>query len=208
MDWTIWTLVGLGIIILLGAGYFFLVWKIEHKEPHLTFRHAATVAKEALLNKDNPPEIFRRMKDKTEVPFDALKENKKKAVLPGTYHFRWPNLQLGYTNKEAGEKIVIEVEGHEEIVSAFYHDGAVNGVKIGNVDLDMEDFEMRHAGTIGDHLRSFVRYYLRFPEGTLEIEKAPEPTFKPVLDLRKGGEIHLHGKPPPEKMPNFKDNEE
>jgi len=202
-----WTLIGLAVFIALAVAYFFFIWKKETKLPHLTFRHAASAAKEALQDKEHPPEIFRRMKDKTEVPFDALAENKKKAEIPGVYHFRWPKLQLGYTNKEAGEKIVIELEGHDEIVTAFYGAGVVNGVKIGDDNLDLEDFEMRHAGTIGDHLRTFVRYHLRFPEGTLEIEKAPEPTFKPVLDVRKGGEIKLHGKPPPGKMPNFENGE-
>ena len=67
---------------------------------------------------------------------------------------------------------------------------------------------MRHAGTISDQMRSFVRYHLRFPEGTLKVEKAAEPTFKPVLDLKKPGEIKLHGKPPPGPLPNFKKKEE
>lgn len=204
MNWIIWTLVAIGVFIILTASYFLLIWKLKSKSPHLTFRHAVTVAKEALQDKENPPEIFRRLKDHTEAPFDAVKENKKKEVIPGTYHFRWPKIQVSYTNKNLDETIVIQVDDHDEIVSAYYSEGIVNGVKIGDTNLDMEDFEMRHAGTIGGHLRSFVRYHLRFPEGTLKIEKAPEPTFTPVLDLRKGGEIHLHGKPPPDKMPNFK----
>ncbi len=208
MDWVSWTLVGVGAFIVLAVIYFMLTWKKQHHPHHLTFRDLAVAAKTALQDKEHPPEIYRRLKSRVEELFDPIQENKKRAEIPGTYHFRWPHLQVGYTCKEAGEKIVIQKEGHPEVVTAYYGAGVVNGIKIDETNLNMEDFEMRHAGTIGDQLRSFVRYYLRFPEGTLEIEKAPEPTFKPVLDLRKGGEIKLHGKPPPGKMPNFDNGEE
>lgn len=208
MHWLLWTFLGVGVFVVAGVVYFMLAWRKQHQPHHLTFRHAAVTAKEALLDQEHPPEIFRRLKARLETPFNAMEENKKKVVIPGTYHFRWPHLQVGYTNKDTSEKIVLQLDGHPEIVTAFYSDGVVNGVKIGETELDMEDFEMRHAGTIGDQLRSFVRYYLRFPDGTLKVEKAPEPTFKPVLDLRKGGEIKLHGKPPPGKMPNFEDGQE
>jgi len=208
MDWVIAAVLFGGVLIVLFGAYLLLVYKRQHHPDHLTFRDIAMVAKTALLNKEAPPEIFRRLKDHSEIPFDALAENKKKAVIPGTYHFRWPKLQLGYTNKDLDEKIVIQVEGDDKVVTTFFTDGAVNGIRIGKENLDMEDFEMRHAGTISDQLRSFIRYYLRFPEGSLTIDKAPEPTFKPVLDLKKKGEIHLHGKAPPERMPNFQDNDE
>ncbi|HMP16566.1 MAG TPA: hypothetical protein PKD72_06065, partial [Gemmatales bacterium] len=65
-----------------------------------------------------------------------------------------------------------------------------------------------HAGTIAEQLRNFVRYHLRLPGGSLEVEKAPEPTFAPKLNLKKGsGKIHLKGQPPPERMPNFEEEE-
>ncbi|HQR08863.1 MAG TPA: hypothetical protein PLN21_18730 [Gemmatales bacterium] len=208
MNWILWTLLGVGLFIVAAVVYFFLAWKKQYRPHHLTFRDLAVAAKEALLDKEHLPEIYRRLKNRVEEPFDPLQENKKRAEIPGTYHFRWPRLQVGYTNKDSGEKIVIQKEGHPEVVTAFFTEGAVNGIKIGDTNLDMEDFEMRHAGTISDQLRSFVRYHLRFPGGTLEIEKAPEPTFKPVLDLRKAGEIKLHGKPPPGKMPNFDNGED
>lgn len=208
MFWLIMASVVMGVLLVAGLVYFFVVLKHVPAKDDLTFRHAATMAKEALLDKDHLPDIFRRMQDRTEVPFIAYKENKKKQEIPGTYIFRWPHLQITYVNKPDGEKVVLQLDGYEQRVTAFYGEGVVTGIKMGDEVLDLEDFDMRHAGTIGDHVRSFIRYHLRFPEGSLEIDKAPEPTFKPVLDLKKKGEIHLHGKPPPEVMPNFKKNRE
>lgn len=201
-------LIALGILLVVALGVFFVMRnKAKHKEP-LSVRHAASVAKEALKDKDNKPEVFRRMKDKTEVPYDAMQENKAKAEIPGTYHLRWPHLQIGYVFKDTTEKIVLQIDGYDEVVTLFYGNGELNGVNRGNESLEAEDFEMRHAGTISEQLRAFIRYHLRFPGGSLKVDKAPEPTFKPVLDLKKAGEIHLKGAPPPGRLPNFTEESE
>lgn len=201
----IYGLIALGVVIVIAAiAFFALKGKKTTKEP-LTVRHAVTVAKTALQDKDQLPTIFRRLKDKSEIPFDPSKENKSKMEIPGTFHLHWPKLQVGYVFKEGTEKIVIQLDEHHEVVTLFYGDGVLNGVNRGKEALPAEDFEMRHAGTISEQLRAFVRHHLRFPGGSLKVDKAPEPTFKPVLDLKKSGEIHLKGSAPPGKMPNFQD---
>lgn len=140
------------------------------------------------------------------VPFNALEQNKAKSKLRGTFLLQWPKLEIVYTNKDPAEQITLKPEGYETQARAVFHEETLSSVEVGGEVLDMEDFEMRHAGTIAEQLRMMVHYYLRFPGGSLTIDKMPEPTFKPKLDLRKKGEIKLHGKPPPEKMPNFMDD--
>lgn len=196
-----------GVVLVIGLIVFLVLRnKTKTKEP-LSVRHAVTVAKTTLQNKAERPDIFKRLKNKTEIPFDAIEENHDRAEIPGTYHLRWPHLQVGYVFKDNTEKIVLQLDGFDEIVTLFYGDGVLNGVNRGKETLDAEDFEMRHAGTISEQLRAFVRFYLRFPGGSLKVDKAPEPTFKPSLDLKKSGDIKLKGPPPPGKQPNFMDGE-
>ncbi len=198
-------LIILGVVAVIGVIAFLVLRSKKVSKEQLTVRHAISVAKAALLDKENLPEIFRRMKDKTEVPYDAKEENKAKAEIPGTYHLRWPHVQVGYVLKDTSEKIVLQIDGYDKVATLFYGDGELNGVKMGEDSLGAESFDMRHAGTLSEQLRAFVRYHVRFPGGSLKVDKAPEPTFKPVLDLKKAGEIHLKGPPPPGKMPNFEE---
>lgn len=197
----------LGFVVLLGLFGLLVYYNARRQKaahPVMIVREAITIAKKAMLDKEEGPEIFQRKKDKTEVPFDAKEKNKLKQELPGTYHFRCPEIELGYTLKEAGEKIVLKIHKHEEVISLFYSDGTLSAIKVLDEVLDTEAFEMRQAGTIAEQLRKFVRYHLRFPGGSLKVEKAAEPTFKPTLNLKEGsGGIKLKGAPPPGKLPNF-----
>jgi hypothetical protein len=196
----------LGLVVLLGLfGLMLYLSNLKHQIdiPEPTVRTALTAAKAALSNKEEKPEIVRRMKDKTELPYDAVAENKARAELPGTYILRWPQMHITYTCKEGSEKLNIVQHGNDQQVALFYSAGVLGSVDVNKEPLDQESFDFRHAGTLSEQLRSFVRYHLRFPGGSLKLDKAPEPTFKPVKDLRKGGEIHLKGAPPPGRLPNF-----
>ncbi|HQR41919.1 MAG TPA: hypothetical protein PLX97_04530, partial [Gemmatales bacterium] len=198
----------LGVVVLGGLfalALFLNNWQRKAELPESTVRHALTEAKNVLLNKEALPDIVRRMKDKTEIPFDAAVENKAKAEIPGTFVLRWPTIHITYSNKDGSEKLNIIQHGNDQKVALFYSDGVLGAVDVNKETLDQESFDFRHAGTLSDQLRQFVRYHVRFPGGSLKLEKAPEPTFKPVKDLRKGGEIHLKGPPPPGRMPNFEE---
>lgn len=200
-------LILLGIVLLVGllaAGAWAWSKKKEKDEP-LTFRHAANIAKAALIDKENKPEIVKRKKGQEPIAYNAMEVNKAKAEIPGTFVLSWPSIEIIYSCKQPAEQMVLKPTGYDENAVAIFHEGNLSVVEVAGQALDMEDFEMRHAGTISEQLRMFIRYHLRFPGGTLLIDKAPEPTFKPTLDLRKAGEIKLHGKPPPGKLPNFQD---
>lgn len=201
----LWILLGFAMLLaVFGLLVFFNARSQKASHPVMIVREAITTAKRAMLDREEGPEIFQRKKDKSEVPFDAKEKNKLKQELPGTYHFRCPEIELGYTLKDGSEKIVLQIHKHQEVISLFYTEGMLTGIKVLKEVLDTEAFEMRQAGTIAEQLRNFVRYHLRFPGGSLNVTKAAEPTFKPKLNLKEGsGSINLKGAPPPGKQPNF-----
>jgi len=196
-------LIIVGILAVIALIALVMLRNTKFPKQDLTVRHAISEAKAALLDSKNKPQILRRMKDKSEVPFNAVEENKSRMEIPGTFHLHWPMLEIGYTLKDGNEKIILRIGDYKELITLFYADSVLAAVKKDKETLDSENFEMRHAGTIADHLRSFIRYHLRFPGGSLKVDKSAEPTFTPVLDLNKGGTINLKGKAPPERMPNF-----
>lgn len=199
-------LIIVGILVAIALIALAVLRNTKFPKQDLTVRHAVTEAKSALLDAKNKPQIFRRMKDKSEVPYNPLEENKSKMEIPGTFHLHWPMLEIGYTLKDGNEKIILRIGDYKELITLFYSDSVLAAVKKDKETLDAEDFEMRHAGTIADHLRSFIRYHLRFPGGSLKVDRSAEPTFTPVLDLNKAGSIKLKGSTPPERMPNFEDD--
>ncbi len=201
----LWILLGFVVLLaIFGLLVFLNARRQQAGHPVMVVREAITTAKKAMLDKDEKPEIFQRLKNKEEIPYDAVKKNKLKEELPGTYHFRCPEIELGYTLKPGNEKIVLQIHGHQEVISLFYTEGVLSAIKLADEVLDTEAFEMRQSGTIAEQLRDFVRYHLRFPGGSLKVTKAAEPTFKPTLNLKEGsGHINLKGAPPPGKLPNF-----
>lgn len=198
-------LIILGVLAVIALIALVVLRNTKFPKQDLTVRHAISEAKAALLDGKNKPQILRRMKDKSEVPFNPVEENKSRMEIPGTFHLHWPMLEIGYTLKDGNEKIILRIGDYKELITLFYADSVLAAVKKDKETLDTENFEMRHAGTIADHLRSFIRYHLRFPGGSLKVEKSAEPTFTPVLDLNKAGEIKLKGNAPPQRMPNFEE---
>lgn len=196
-------LIIVGILVAVALIALVVLRNTKFPKQDLTVRHAISEAKAALLDGKNKPQIFRRHKDKSEVPFNPSEENRSRMEIPGTYHLHWPMLEIGYTIKDGHEKTILRIGDYKELITLYYSDSVLTAVKKDKETLDAENFEMRHAGTIADQLRSFIRYHLRFPGGSLKVDKSAEPTFTPVLDVNKAGSIKLKGKAPPERLPNF-----
>ncbi len=81
----------------------------------------------------------------------------------------------------------IHVTGNEKTATLFFIDGALGGMSLGDERIHDEHFEMRQAGNIADQLRCLVRHQLKLEGGKSEIEKLDEPTFDPVLDVKRHG---------------------
>jgi hypothetical protein len=204
----LWILLGFLVLGgIMGVLVYFNSRSQQANNPVMIVREAISTAKKAMLDKEEKPEVFQRLKNKEEIPYDSKVKNKLKEEIPGTWHFRCPEIEIGYTMKDGGaEKMVLQIHGHEEVITLFYTEGILSSIKVRDEILGTEAFEMRQAGTIAEQLRNFVRYHLRFPGGSLQVTKSPEPTFTPKLNLKKGsGQINLKGPKPPDKQPNFQD---
>ena len=185
----LWSLAALAIVTMI---IYLLVRTKKRMQPPLCIRHAIETAKDALRNKNQRPKIYRCCNVRKTEDLIVTAEMKKQSVdRPGIFRFRWPQLDLKYLLAENTEEVHLQLEGHEKIVTLLYIEGLLGSMKIGSERFDAEHFEMRQSGNIADQLRNCLRHHLRLSGGTLELAKWEEPTFTPVLDLNKAGEIKL-----------------
>ena len=189
LNLVIWSLVTLVII---GVIVYLVIRTKKRMQPPLCARQAIEKAKRALKDKKQRPRIYRCCNVKKTEDLIVSAELKSMSSDPmGNFRFRWPDLDLKYTLTENIEEVDIQLTGHREIISLLYVEGALGSLAIGADRFDSEHFDMRQSGNIADQLRSFIRHHLKLRGGTLEVERWEEPTFTPVLDVNKPGEIKL-----------------
>ncbi len=72
-------------------------------------------------------------------------------------------LEIGYTLKDGNEKIILRIGDYKELITLFYADSVLAAVKKDKETLDTEISKCDMQVPLADHLRSFIRYHLRFP---------------------------------------------
>lgn len=202
----LWSLV---VLCLAGVITYLVIRTKNRAKPEITIRNAICQAKSTLQDKKSKPKIYRCCKIKKTENLIVSSEQKKLATdRPGTFRFRWPQLDLKYILKDNTEEMRIHITGQEKIATLFFIDGSLGGMSLGDERIHDEHFEMRQSGNIADQLRCLVRHQLKLEGGKGEIEKLDEPSFNPVLDVNAMGEIKLKEIPVTWNKPKSKSQEE
>jgi hypothetical protein len=189
----LWSIVVLAAVV--GILYL-LVRTQQRSKPQIPILKAIAAGKAALKNQQEWPKLYYYHPDTHEeelIAYDALTQ--EHLDRQGLYRMHWPHLDLKYTIKHQSEEVRLQLEGQEKAVTLLYLDGELGSMALGTDIYGKEDFEMRHAGTLGDQLRKILRKQLCGGYGTHERKKLGDPDSAPAYEVNEAGEIKVKGLP-------------